>query len=186
MSDGGMNVYGGPNIYGSSKRKLAHFDILMNKMREAVKHDLQSIPVTVHTELNPIDNTISIKIEAHGIINNWGERFNMPQEEHQEKIQKLSDYLGNMFQELIPECENECCSNVDYDKLIDELCLRAAVYSYNYTGSMTAEAVESFIEQQRKEEEKEQIRNMSKVKANRNPYYHTDRIHYSGELGGKS
>jgi hypothetical protein len=175
-----------PNYYEFDKNKLKHFDILVHKVREAIKNSDSSIPINITTDINPLDNSISLKIEASGIQNNWGEKFNITNEQHADRIRILSEYLSNMIQEYIPECDNSCCDNTDYDKLIDELCIRAAAYSYNYTGNLTAEDVEEHI--QKRLTKLSEVRSKSRYAAGPQGYpskldedRDKYRIHYQGE-----
>jgi len=183
------------NKYTTTKRKLTHFDIVMSKIRDAIIKE-SSIPVEITTEINPVDNTIMVKIVANGLENNWGEKFDITNSAHDERISNLSELLANMFQEYIPECDNDCCSHVNYDQIIDDLCARAAILSYNYTGNLTAADVEAFLN---KEKEKIESMRMKKPKWGpsgssddeynrvymKNGKYTSNRVHYSGERYGE-
>lgn len=182
--------YAPGNQYGTMSRKLRHFDILIDSIRKAIENNDPKSPVIVKTEINPLNNSVSVTIEAKGLTNNWGEQFNITNEAHDNHVSNLSEQLENLIQELIPECDSDCCSTVDYDQLITELSMKVAIYSYNYTGTVTSESINDYLEAEKQRITRDLQRSRyseSKIdKDFEKAKYESTRIHYKGERGGNS
>lgn len=117
-----------------TKLFLEYLDLLS----KAAKSDNGSFNVQVSQ--NHYSNTIDIAITGSGIENTWKKELGITESESNQQVDQLADELSNMLQDYLPEIE---------DELLEEMSHRIAVYSQNYVGVVTTEAIEKYLTEER-------------------------------------